>query len=109
TDEVGTQIAGWDLHVEVADRLVRLRTNRNSADGEDLRFHVRTIIQVHHGQAEVGTVNHGLIESLQQDNERIAGRFGHHAHGGCEQSYERPRPADQSSSSWYVGRFLCAA
>ncbi|PYM53875.1 MAG: hypothetical protein DMD77_25250 [Candidatus Rokuibacteriota bacterium] len=47
-------------------------------DGVDLRHQVRTIIQVHPGpvQAEVGPASdrHGLIESIQQEDERI---FGH--------------------------------
>ena len=71
-DVVGTQIPG-ELHVKVADRLLVVLVTGNSANGVDLRCRVRPIIQVHHRQAEVGSFDHGLIESLQQDDERIVG------------------------------------
>ena len=70
---VGTQVPD-ELHVEVADRLVRVRVARSSAVGVDLRCRVRAIAQVHRGQAEVRPVNDGLIQPLQQDDEGIGGR-----------------------------------
>src|ERR1700730_1227814 len=82
-DVVGTQgrLCNAELHVKVADSVVHVRVTRDSANGVDLRFRVRTITQVHLGQAEVGSVNYGLIDSLQQEDERIVGHsvaLGHH-------------------------------
>jgi hypothetical protein len=70
---VGTQLP-LELHVEVADRLVLVRVARSSADGVDLRCRVRAIAQVDRGQAEIGPVNDGLIQPLQQDDEVIGER-----------------------------------
>ena len=99
-DVVGTQLPD-ELHVEVADRLVRVRVARSSADGVDLRRRVRAITQVHRGQAEVGPMNHGLIEPLQQDDERIGGRsLSLRPHPPREQQRGRSneRRADRSST-----------
>ena len=73
-DVVGTQVPGGELHVKVADCLFLVLVTGSSANGVDLVFHVGTIIQVHHRQAEVGSFNHGsFIESLQENDERIVG------------------------------------
>lgn len=40
----------------------------------DLCARLRTIIEVGRGQAKIGDINHGLIDSLQQEHERIIGR-----------------------------------
>src|SRR6478609_8631835 len=54
-DVVGTQIP-VELHVKVADSLVLVLVTRNSPNGVDLRSRVRTIVQVHRGQAEIGRI-----------------------------------------------------
>src|SRR6186997_3082462 len=71
---VGTQVA-FELHVKPTDGFVAVLATWNSAHWVDLRRRVRTVIQVHHGKAETGAVTHRLIESLQQQDERIV-RYG---------------------------------
>ncbi|PYK64923.1 MAG: hypothetical protein DME50_10880, partial [Verrucomicrobia bacterium] len=72
---VGTQRAETEIEprVEVADRVARV--TRKPADAVDVCFAVRTITQVHLGQAKVGAMYHWLIDPLQQNDERVAGHL----------------------------------
>ena len=50
-DVVGTQIPRRELHVKVADCLFLVLVTGSSANGVDLCYRIRTIIQVDRGQA----------------------------------------------------------
>ena len=63
-----------ELDVEVADRLVLVLVSRSAADGVDLRRRVRPVAQVDGGEAKLGCTSHGLIEPLEQDDERVVER-----------------------------------
>src|SRR4029077_770083 len=85
------------------DRLLLVVGTINAIDGVNLRFGKRTITQVHSGQTEVArrplTYGHGLINAMQQNDERIVGAMfviGHCSPRGCKQSGQRP--ADERSS-----------
>src|SRR6266853_4543298 len=65
-----------ERHIKVADSLALVFAIRNPHEnGVDLCYSIGSIIQVHRGQAEVRAVTrrHGLIESAQQEDERIVG------------------------------------
>src|ERR1700746_218437 len=82
---VGTQHPS-ELREEPADRPVLVRSFPKSENGVNSRSRVRTIAQVYRGQSEVVGWPvphvHGMIKSLQQNDERIFGLilffFGHH-------------------------------
>ncbi len=57
-DVVGAQLA-VELRVEATDSLVGVRATRSSANRVDLPRRVRTIVQVHDGEAEVRPMNYG--------------------------------------------------
>ena len=95
---VGTQIPG-ELHVEVADGRVLVLAARNSANGVDPRCRVRTIIQVHSGQAKVRCINHGLIESLQHTKESLG--------TAAPWAVTRPGNASRAASAPPITVLLC--
>ena len=106
-DVVGAQVPD-ELHVEVADRLVVVLVivivlvTGESVDGVDEGFRVRTITQVDRGQAEVRPVNHGLIEALQEQDERVGGTSLSLGQQPPREQQGRQRdqsPADRLSSS----------
>jgi len=56
------------------DGVIFAASTRDCGNSVDLCARLRTIIEAARGQAKIGDINHGLIDSLQQEHERIIGR-----------------------------------
>src|SRR5438105_5693658 len=72
-----------ELHEEIADRCVPAAvvvSTLDSENGVDFRRRIRSVAQIHRGQAEVGPVSHWVIDTFEQQNEGIAWhvRFARH-------------------------------